>query len=78
MAPTPEQEARRNIDRMLKQAGWIIQDRERINPGIGPGFAVREYPTQSGPADYILFVDRRPVGVIEAKKENMGGRLSTY
>ena len=30
---------------------------------------MREYPTESGAADYILFVDRKPVGVIEAKKE---------
>ena len=66
---TPEQDARKNIDKMLIAAGWIIQDLKAINLGAGFGVAVREYPTESGPADYILFVNRIPLGVIEAKKE---------
>ena len=40
-----------------------------MNLGAGLGVAVREYPTDSGEADYVLFIDRKPVGVIEAKKE---------
>ncbi len=67
--PTPEQKARENIDKQLQQAGWIVQDYKAINPSAGLGIAVREYPTESGSADYILFIDRKPVGVIEAKKE---------
>lgn len=66
---TPEQQARENIDKQLQQAGWIVQDYKAINPSSGLGIAVREYPTDSGSADYILFIDRKPVGVIEAKKE---------
>ena len=66
---TPEQKARENIDKQLQQAGWIVQDYKLINPSAGLGIAVREYPTESGSADYILFIDRKPVGVIEAKRE---------
>lgn len=66
---TPEQEARKNIDKKLKQAGWAIQDLRSFNPSASLGIAVREYPTESGSADYILFIERKPVGVIEAKKE---------
>jgi type I restriction enzyme R subunit len=66
---TPEQIARQNIDKKLEQAGWHVQDYKDLNPSAGLGVAVREYPTGSGSSDYILFVDRKPVGVIEAKKE---------
>ena len=66
---TPEQKARENIDKQLQQAGWIIQDYKTLNPSAGLGIAVREYPTESGSADYILFIDRKPIGVIEAKCE---------
>jgi type I restriction enzyme R subunit len=67
---TPEAKARRQIDRKLEQAGWVIQDRKQINLGEGLGIAVREYPTDTGPADYVLFLNRVPVGVIEAKADN--------
>jgi type I site-specific restriction endonuclease len=40
------------------------------------GVAVREFPTDVGPADYILFVSKQPVGIIEAKKEEEGERLT--
>ena len=65
----PEEKARQNIDRLLTAAGWTIQDREQMNLGASQGVAVREYPMSSGPTDYLLFVDRRAVGVIEAKPE---------
>lgn len=65
----PEQLARDAIDRMLEQAGWVVQDFRQINLAAGIGVAVREHPTDSGPADYILYVDRTAVGVIEAKKD---------
>lgn len=68
---TPEQKARENIDKQLQLAGWIVQDYKSINPSAGIGIAVREYPTESGSADYILFIDRKPLGVIEAKKERI-------
>ena len=65
--PTPEQLAREKIDRLLEAAGWVVQDMNSINLGAGLGVAVREFQTLSGPADYILFVDRQAVGAIEAK-----------
>lgn len=68
---TPEQKARQKIDKQLQQAGWIVQDLKDFNPSAGLGIAVREYPTESGAADYILFINRKPVGVIEAKKEGL-------
>ena len=63
----PEEQARQNIDQLLTKAGWIIQDVNEINLGAGLGVAVREYPTKTGPVDYALFVDRKAIGVIEAK-----------
>ena len=72
----PEQIARDRIDHMLAQAGWSVQDKNRIDFGKAKGIAVREYPTDSGPADYILFVERKPVGVIEAKRPEMGQNIN--
>lgn len=66
----PEAKARQKIDQKLEQAGWVVQDLKKINLGAGLGVVVREYPTDTGPADYLLFVDRQPVGVIEAKPDN--------
>ncbi|MCE7922192.1 MAG: restriction endonuclease subunit R [Haliscomenobacteraceae bacterium CHB4] len=74
---SPEQHARDRIDVLLQQSGWAVQDRNGINWSAGLGIAVREYPTSEGPADYILFVDRKPVGVIEAKREEKGESLAT-
>lgn len=64
---TPEEKARQNIDALLAAAGWSVQNYKQVNLGAALGVAVREYPTESGPADYMLFIDRKPVGVIEAK-----------
>lgn len=65
----PENKAREKIDGLLRSAGWVIQDYVDLNLGAGRGVAVREFPLRSGEADYLLFVDRLPVGVIEAKPE---------
>jgi type I restriction enzyme R subunit len=67
---TPEAKARLQIDQKLEQAGWMVQDLKRINLGASLGVAVREYPTDTGPADYVLFLNREPAGVIEAKPDN--------
>ncbi len=56
----PEQQARDRIDDQLRQAGWIVQDRQNLAPNAGPGVAVREYPTDAGPMDYLLLVDDQP------------------
>ncbi|MFC6997958.1 hypothetical protein [Rufibacter roseus] len=50
----------------------VVQDKKKINLGSAPGVAVREYQTDVGPADYVLFVGRKPVGIIESKREEEG------
>jgi type I restriction enzyme, R subunit len=72
----PEQIARDNIDAQLIACGWVVQRKDRINLAANDGVAVREYQTDVGPADYVLFVDRKPVGVIEAKGEEHGFQLT--
>jgi type I restriction enzyme R subunit len=67
--PTPEEQARETIDNLLEAAGWCVQDREALNLGAARGVAVREFPLTTGFADYLLFVDRKAVSVIEAKPE---------
>ena len=68
---TPEQLARANIDRLLEQAGWAVQEAKSLNPYAGSGVAAREFALESGhgSADYLLYVNRKAVGVIEAKPE---------
>lgn len=73
----PEQIARDQIDKQLIAAGWIVQDKKKINLAESLGIAVREYQTDVGPADYVLFVDKKAVGVIEAKPEDWGHRITT-
>ncbi|MCY4552033.1 MAG: DEAD/DEAH box helicase family protein [Candidatus Poribacteria bacterium] len=72
----PEEAARDIIDDMLSRAGWIVQNNKRIDFSSESGIAVREYQTDVGPADYVLFIDRKPVGVVEAKPENWGHRIT--
>jgi len=65
----PETKARLSIDEQLKLAGWTVQTWPNANLGESLGVVIREYPTDTGPADYLLFVNREAVGVIEAKKD---------
>ncbi len=65
----PEAAARENIDRQLMAAGWLIQDKKDLNLSASRGVAVREMQSHGGPADYILFVDGKALGIVEAKKE---------
>ena len=74
---TPEAKARQIIDKKLIQSGWVIQDLRQLNLSAGIGVAVREFPTSTGPADYALFVEGHPVGVIEAKKSTAAENLTT-
>ncbi|MDP2176484.1 MAG: DEAD/DEAH box helicase family protein [Bacteroidota bacterium] len=53
-------------------SGWLIQDKKKFNLAAGLGVAIREYQTDIGPADYVLFVDKTPVGIIEAKRAEIG------
>ena len=63
----PETHARKRIDEQLIAAGWLIQDRDELNRTAGTGIAVREYPLAAGLCDYLLIVEGRACGVIEAK-----------
>ncbi|MCX4026800.1 DEAD/DEAH box helicase family protein [Spartinivicinus marinus] len=74
---SPEQKARDKIDSLLEKAGWVVQDKKKINLSTSLGVAVREYQTNIGPADYVLFVDKQAVGVIEAKPATWGEKITT-
>ena len=74
----PEQIARDQIDSALLQSGWVIQSENQINLNAGLGVAVREYQTDIGPADYVLFVDKKPIGIIEAKRAEEGVHLTMH
>ncbi|RJO66022.1 MAG: restriction endonuclease subunit R [Myxococcales bacterium] len=67
----PEEKARGRIDAQLVAAGWAVQDRDQMNLYAARGVAVREFALASGSgfADYLLFVDQKAVGVLEAKPE---------
>ncbi|MFL6520026.1 MAG: DEAD/DEAH box helicase family protein [Chthoniobacterales bacterium] len=66
--PTPEELARQQIDVLLQQCGWIIQDYKKLDLSAGRGIAIREVRLKEGRCDYLLLIDRKPVGIIEAKK----------
>lgn len=66
---TPEQRARQQIDTQLIACGWVVQDYRAVDFSAGRGIALREAPLKSGTCDYLLLVDRKAVGVTEAKKE---------
>jgi type I restriction enzyme R subunit len=71
MPLNPEQQARERIDAQLVAAGWLVQSKDEVNLHAGQGVAVREFHLLPGHgfADYLLFVDGKAVGAIEAKKE---------
>lgn len=73
---TPEEKARCVIDDKLCQSGWVIQDLKRLNLTTSLGVAVREFPTSTGEVDYALFVDGKPVGVVEAKQSQAGQSIT--
>lgn len=66
-----EQRARVLIDRQLTAAGWSVQDRKDLNLVAHRGVACREVVMKAGHGrvDYLLHIDRKVVGVIEAKPE---------
>jgi len=75
----PEQLARDKIDTQLIDCGWVIQDKDKINLNASAGVVIRYYLTQDGKeTDYVMFVDKKPVGVIEAKREEEGHRLTVH
>jgi type I restriction enzyme R subunit len=54
---------------MLRESGWPVQHMDESNLGVSLGIAIREFPLSKGHADYLLFLDRKAAGVIEAKPE---------
>lgn len=66
---TPEEQARVFIDKMFDDAGWLVTDRADYNPSVS-AVAIREGLLKGNlEADYLLFIDGKAVGVLEAKKE---------
>ena len=71
MPQGPEDKVREEIDRQLEATGWVLQDKDQLNLGAALGVVVRGFSLPSGPCDYLLFLDRKVAGVIEAKPEGM-------
>src|SRR5688572_24229548 len=71
MSDTPEQKARRLIDAKLIAAGWLVQATKDMDLTAGRGIAVCNFTMKPGfgYADYLLYLDRKAVGAIEAKAE---------
>jgi CheY-like chemotaxis protein len=65
--PTPEAQARELIDEGLRESGWTVQSFADMNLAAAQGLAVTEFPGAHGPADYLLYVDGKAIGVVEAK-----------
>lgn len=72
----PEEKARISIDRHLRDAGWEVLDREQLGTAASSAVAVREFPTKTGPADYLLVLDGKAVGIVEAKESTKGGGIT--
>ena len=69
---TPEQKSRQNIDTLLIQAGFIVQNRDEFDRTADHGVVVREFAMSDGSfADYLIFIDGKACGVIEAKKAGL-------
>jgi type I restriction enzyme, R subunit len=77
MSNTSKQIARRAIDAYLTAAGWLVQDRDDLDRSAGRGIAVPEFPMKSGFgfADYLLYLDRKALGAVEAKSKGKGTGL---
>src|SRR5258706_10786432 len=71
--PTPEEQARKNIDLMLTASGWTVSDQKDADISAHRGVAIRNFTLKPGHgfADYLLYVDGKAAGVIEAKKEGV-------
>ena len=69
--PTPEDQARETIDQLLSQAGWSVQDAKQVNLSAAKGVAIRNFSLEHGHgfADYLLYLDGKATGVVEAKRE---------
>lgn len=68
----PEEKSRLKIDKKLMEVGYDVQDYQDFNLSTKKGVIIREYPTDTGPVDYLIFINKKPVGVIEAKEDKKG------
>ncbi|MGL4611064.1 MAG: type I restriction-modification system endonuclease, partial [Trueperaceae bacterium] len=71
-----EADTRKLIDEQLRQAGWEVDSQtltytKGARPEKGKNRAIAEWPTNSGPADYVLFVGLTPLATVEAKRNNV-------
>jgi type I restriction enzyme, R subunit len=76
----PEDQAREEIDRLLTAAGWAVQDVKAADIHAETGVAIREFPlnTGHGKADYLLYVNAKACGVVEAKAKGAFAKLAAH
>src|SRR5437660_2347081 len=68
--PSPEEVALEKIDKLLTDCGWTVQNRSTINFSVARGVAIREALLKGrDEVDYLLFVDGKAIGTVEAKPE---------
>ncbi|WP_457394667.1 type I restriction-modification system endonuclease [Roseateles sp. P5_E1] len=71
-----EADTRKLIDEQLVAAGWQADSATQTyakgaRPQKGKNLAIAEWPTQSGPADYVLFVGLMLIAIVEAKRKHI-------
>ncbi len=62
--------------KLLEASGWSVQSLKKFDFNKGRGQAIREFQTDAGPADYVLFINGKAVGVIEAKREDKAENIT--
>jgi len=70
-----ESETRKLIDQQLRQAGWeadsvVLRYSEGARPTRGRNLAIAEWPTATGPSDYVLFAGLTALAGVEAKRKH--------
>ncbi len=73
---TPENKARKQIDKLFEEAGWQIVSREDYAPNISAVAIEEGLLKHNKRADYFLFLNGKAVGVLEAKREDLKEDLS--
>ena len=71
-----EADTRKIIDAQLAAAGWSVDSVHQTfakgaRPQRGKNLAIAEWPTETGPADYALFIGLQPAGLVEAKRKHL-------
>lgn len=63
------------IDKALQKAGWtIIHSKSVSDLSLLKNHALEEFETSNGPADYGLIVNGKLLGIVEAKKIEVGAQ----